>query len=304
MLRSNPNDLINALNNFHKLLITFGVIPYKFHLYITSNTNKFLHILDLAYRAIALVIFIVIVSATIQAIHATTNGAELIFRTAFMLILELTLIYGLITNITAASTYLKIFNKLFNLQLLISINFKELKTSINFILIIAFLRWGNLLMKDLSMLATGWGRIEFVMIRYSQGWIILLQLQVAIYLWVVFRHLKFYNQILVKFHQNIREEEVSRMFGLSRCLMMECFDIVELMHRLYSVNIGLRFATDLGAMVDILYNEMLHDKISARPDMVEPVCAIIFIVMAYHLLESEVGFKFFVSVPYAFNPRN
>lgn len=282
MFRSNPYDLLNALKNFHVLLIMFCIIPFKFDEYMTSKKIKFFNIFDFAYRAVTLVIFLI---GGYLKIQFQLDGYEhLPYKVMFEIHLRFQLIYGLISTSTI---YPKIYRKFFNLKSVLPINYKIIKNLLNVTIIIVGFRLGLLLTTSFFFIKNT--KIGLLRPAFEQGCGILLHCQLTVYLWVVFRFLKVFNQFLMKFNRNIRVEQVPKVFELFRGLMMEYCDLVELMHRVFSVNIGLQMASDMIATVEIFYY-VIHSGLIAIIYLVEPVIATVCTLMVYRLLDAEVGF--------------
>lgn len=290
MFKTNKIIILSTLTNFHNCLITFGIIPIKFQNYITAKIKakpaKFLQYPDVIYRVIALGVFFWTGFVDVEYIFAQDKTIEFIYSVIVAIVIRLTLFSGLIFNVTCYQKFARIFKKLYKFQNLYPINYLEIRKKLNFMLIFASLRLCGLMASRLSFLDNAFDRVYFAATGFNVSWIILLQCQATGYLWVVYLHLGYLNTYLIEF----RGEKVTKILVLIRDALMELTGVVEEIHKLFVVTVGLRLFTDMVEVVAILYRDITDGGLSLKTGwfLVEPMVATVWVILAYHLVDCEV----------------
>lgn len=294
MSKSNKIIILSTLTNFHNCLITFGIVPIKFQDYITAKIKaklakpaNFLQFPDVIYRIIALGVFSWTGFVDVEYIFAQEKTIEFVYSVIVAIVIRLTLFSGLIFNVICYEKYARIFKKLCKFQNLYPINYAEIRKKLNFILICALLRLCVMLAGRLPFLKNAFERVYFAATGFNISWIILLQCQATVYLWVVYLHLRYLNTYLMEFSG----EKVTKMLVLIRDRLMELTEVVEEIHKLFVVTVGLRLFTDMVEVVAILYRDITADGesiLKAGWFLVEPIVATVWVILAYHLVDCEV----------------
>lgn len=283
-------DIVRTCALLHAGLIYVGLMPIRIQYLLTSNTSKNnLIFLDLLIKLL-LTIFL-IYTGYLYSQYETNNSVE-----RYVLIFETILFHGwiifvAISNLNIAK-YREIFLKIQNAdrnisKLNLKIDYNQIRKESYILCIISLMRLFYFLIKNFD-LNTVWALtiLRFYEILQTQHlrlcWF-LVQYQIWIYYWIVIKHLKLLNS----FHWDNKKHQ---LLWFPR-VYEDLNEIVERIHSVFKLPIGLIFCGDVTYSVSLIYRSMASSNL--RKDTLDklfiPIFTTVSIVCCYDILDYEVS---------------
>lgn len=283
-------DIVKTCALLHAGLIYAGLMPIRIQYLLTNNTSKNnLIFLDLLIKL--LLTILLIHTGYLYSQFDINNSVERYVHRFETILFHGWIIFVAISNLNIAK-YREIFHKIQNAdrnisKLNLKIDYYQIRKESYLLCILSLIRLLFYLIKTFD-LSTVWPlTIKFYGLLQTQHlrlcWF-LVQYQIWLYYWIVIKHLKLLNS----FHWNGKKHQIIWFQRTYEDLN----EIVERIHSVFKLPIGLIFCGDLTYSVFLIYRNMasstLHNDYTLDKLFI-PIFTTVSIVCCYDILDYGVS---------------